>query len=59
MIIPFLQPDNKDKAHKRQFNGTELVELALKYYDQLGEKYRKMIPLKKVYIPVTLDTDSN
>ena len=40
-------------------NGTELVELVLKYYGQLSEKYRKMIPLKMVYIPVTLDTDSN
>ena len=36
----------------RGINGTELVELILKYYDQLGDKYRKMIPLKMVYIPV-------
>lgn len=36
----------------RGINGTELVELVLKYYDQLSVKYRKMIPLKMVYIPV-------
>ena len=36
----------------RGINGTELVDLVLKYYDQLGEKYRRMIPLKMVYIPV-------
>lgn len=36
----------------RGINGSELVELILKYYDQLSEKYRKMIPLKMVYIPV-------
>ena len=36
----------------RGFNGTELVDLILKYYAQLSEKYRKMIPLKMVYIPV-------
>ena len=36
-------------------NGTELVELILKYYDQLSEKYRKMIPLKMVYIPVPVE----
>lgn len=36
----------------RGINGTELVDLVLKYYDQLGIKYRKMIPLKMVYIPV-------
>ena len=36
----------------RGINGTELVELILKYYDDLSEKYQKMIPLKMVYIPV-------
>ena len=39
----------------RGINGTELVELILKYYDRLSEKYRKMIPLKMVYIPVPKD----
>ena len=36
----------------RGINGTDLVELILKYYDNLSEKYKKMIPLKQVYIPV-------
>ena len=36
-------------------NGVELVELVLKYYDRLDEKYHKMIPLKTVYIPVSRD----
>lgn len=36
----------------RGINGTELVDLVLKYYDNLDDKYRKMIPLKMVYIPV-------
>ncbi len=36
----------------RGINGTELVDLILKYYEGLSEKYRKMIPLKMVYIPV-------
>lgn len=35
----------------RGINGTELVALILKYYEDLSEKYRKMIPLKQVYIP--------
>lgn len=39
----------------RGINGTELVELILKYYEDLNEKYRKMIPLKMVYIPVAKD----
>lgn len=41
----------------RGINGTELVELILKYYDDLSERYRKMIPLKMVYIPVPKDED--
>lgn len=36
----------------RGINGTELVDLILKYYEDLSEKYQKMIPLKMVYIPV-------
>lgn len=36
----------------RGINGTELVELILQYYDKLNEKYKKIIPLEMVYIPV-------
>ena len=36
----------------RGINGPELVDLILKYYEDLDEKYQKMIPLKMVYIPV-------
>ena len=36
----------------RGINGTELVELILKYYEQLSDEHQKIIPLKKVYIPV-------
>ena len=36
----------------RGINGTELVDLILKYYGDLDDKYQKMIPLKMVYIPV-------
>ena len=39
----------------RGINGTELVDLILKYYDQLSDKYKKMIPLKMVYIPVPIE----
>lgn len=41
----------------RGINGTELVDLILKYYEDLSEKYRKMIPLKMVYIPVPKDEE--
>lgn len=36
----------------RGINGIELVDLILKYYVDLSPKYRKIIPLKRVYIPV-------
>lgn len=36
----------------RGINGNELVDLILKYYEDLNPKYRKMIPLRMVYIPV-------
>lgn len=36
----------------RGINGTELVDLILKYYNDLSDKYKRMIPLKMVYIPV-------
>ena len=38
----------------RGINGTELVDLILKYYEELSDKYQKMIPLKRVYIPMSL-----
>jgi len=39
----------------RGINGTDLVELVLKYYGNLSEKYQRIIPLKMVYIPVATE----
>lgn len=36
----------------RGINGSELVDLILKYYDLIDDKYKKIISLKKVYIPI-------
>ena len=36
----------------RGINGSELVELVLKYYDKLDMKYKRILPLKMVYIPI-------
>ena len=41
----------------RGIDGDELVNLILKYYELLDERYRRMIPLKMVYIPVPKDND--
>lgn len=40
-----------DHTEIRGINGSELVDLLLMYYDRLSDKYRAIIPLKKVYIP--------
>lgn len=42
----------QDNPRIRGIDGTELVDLILKYYNDLDEKYQRMIPLKMVYIPV-------
>lgn len=40
----------------RGINGTELVDLVLKYYRELSERFKRIIPLKMVYIPVDKET---
>ncbi len=37
----------------RGINGTELVDLILQYYENLDKEYQRLIPLKKVYIPIS------
>lgn len=39
----------------RGINGVELVDLILEYYEKLSPKHKMVIPLKKVYIPVSTD----
>lgn len=39
----------------RGINGAELVDLILKYYEQLSDRNQKIIPLRKVYIPISKD----
>ena len=41
----------QDHSEIRGICGSELVDLLLEYYDKLSDKYRAIIPLKRVYIP--------
>jgi len=41
----------RQKGNLRLFNGSDLADLVLKYYDGLGAKYRQQIPLRRVLIP--------
>lgn len=43
----------------RGINGSELVDLVLKYYNLLDERFKRMIPLKMVYIPAVIGDDQN
>lgn len=47
------------KSHPeiKGIDGPRLVELILDYYEKLNKKYQKIIPLEKVYIPITLGED--
>ncbi len=35
----------------RGINGVQLAELVMRYYDDLDDKYKRFVPLKRVYIP--------
>ena len=39
-----------------EIRSVELNDLILKYYDSLIDKYRSIIPLEKVYIPVAKES---
>ncbi len=41
----------RTKANLRLINGIELVDLIQKYYDELDLNYRRMIPLRRVFVP--------
>ena len=50
--------DFLDKHHEiRGINGQELSELVMKHYEALDEKYKDMIPMERVYIPVPRMSD--
>ena len=36
----------------KALNGSELVDLILKYYDDMPEDFKDVVKLKKVFIPV-------
>ena len=51
----FVTLSNYTKNTQKYLNSTPIIRGIngiLKYYDNLSEKYKKIIPLKQVYIPV-------
>lgn len=43
------------KSNLRLIDGDQLVDLFLQYYDRLDSRYKGLIPLKRVYVPETLE----
>jgi restriction system protein len=41
----------------RLIDGTELVELALKHYEQFDSRYKGLLPLKRVFVPEPVEDD--
>jgi restriction system protein len=45
----------RSKSNLRLIGGEDLVKLVLQHYEKLDSRYKGLIPLKRVYIPETLD----
>jgi restriction system protein len=45
----------KSKSNLRIIDGEELVELILQHYEQFDSRYKGLLPLKRVYVPETLE----
>lgn len=39
----------------KSINGSEFVDLLLKYYDEMSDEFKEVIKLRKVYMPVLTD----
>lgn len=45
------------KSNLRLIDGGELVNLIFEYYEDFDPKYKGIIPLKRVYVPQSLESD--
>jgi restriction system protein len=45
----------KSKTNLRLIDGNELVDLILAHYEKFDSRYKGILPLRKVYIPESLD----
>lgn len=43
------------KSNLRLIDGAQLVELIFEYYEKFDAKYKGILPLKKVYVPQTVE----
>lgn len=45
----------RNKSNLRLIDGDELVELILEHYEKFDSKYKGLLPLRKVYVPESLE----
>ena len=43
----------------RGLNGSAVADLVLRYYEKLDDKYKEMIPLKRIYMLVINHNEVN
>ncbi len=48
----------KSRSNLRLINGDEVVQLLLEHYENFDPRYKGLIPLRRVYVPVALDVGS-
>ena len=45
----------RSKANLRLIDGSDLVDLILEHYEKFDSRYKGLVPLKRVYVPESLD----
>lgn len=49
----------RNKSNLRLIDGDELVGLVLQHYEQFDSSYKGLIPLKRVYVPEPVETETS
>jgi restriction system protein len=47
----------RSKSNLRLIDGAELVQMVLQHYEQFDSRYKGLLPLKRVYIPESLESE--
>ena len=45
----------RSKANLRLIDGSDLVDLILEHYEEFDSRYKGLVPLKRIYVPESLD----
>jgi restriction system protein len=47
----------KSKSNLRLIDGDELVQLIFQHYDQFDSRYKGLLPLRRVFVPESIESD--